>query len=157
MKIVPKIRFARPADIETIIDLCEAHAIYEQTGFSRNSKDFKLGNDLFGNKQRLYCLVVESKKQLIGYATYMKQYSTWEACDYIYMDCLFLKDFARGLGIGKKLIARIKLEAEKMKCKEIQWQTPDFNYGAIKFYNQLGATSKKKERFYMTVASVSSK
>ena len=93
---------------------------------------------------KLYCLVVQSDKYLIGYATYMKQYSTWEGCDYIYMDCLYLMEFARGLGIGKKLINRIQLEAEKLGCTAIQWQTPIFNTKAIKFYKSLGAISKPK-------------
>ncbi|UII77791.1 GNAT family N-acetyltransferase [Flagellimonas sp. HMM57] len=149
MKIVTQIRFARPDDVEAIIDLCEAHAIYEQSSYIRNGKNSKLKKDLFGKKKKLYCLVVESNDELIGYATYMKQYATWSANDYIYIDCLFLKELARGMGVGKKLMQRIKVEGEQMGCRRMEWQTPYFNQSAIKFYNQIGASSKTKERFFL--------
>ena len=58
---------------------------------------------------------------------------------------------ARGFGIGEKLVNRMKLETQKLGCDLIQWQTPDFNERAIKFYKRIGATSKSKERFYLNV------
>jgi GNAT superfamily N-acetyltransferase len=81
----------------------------------------------------------------------MKQYATWDAAYYVYMDCLFLTEDARGKGVGEELINRIKLEANALDCTHIQWQTPDFNERAIKFYNRIGATSKSKERFFLDV------
>ena len=146
-----KIRFAKPEDIHQIIDLCEAHAIYEQCEYSRENKATQLSNDLFSNIQKLFCLVVEKDSQLIGYATYMMQYSTWDANEYIYMDCLFMNEDARGFGFGEKLIRRIQQEGETLGCKLIQWQTPDFNLRAIKFYLRIGAKSKIKERFFLEI------
>ncbi|MBS9463386.1 GNAT family N-acetyltransferase [Flagellimonas sp. 389] len=150
MRLTTKIRFARPEDIEAIIDLCEAHAIYEESRYIRNGKSNKLKKDLFGDTKKLYCLVAESNDELIGYATYMKQYATWSASDYIYMDCLFLKKPARGMGIGEKLMHRIKVEGEQMGCRRMEWQTPDFNHRAIKFYYRIGASSRTKERFFLS-------
>ncbi|MEX0291673.1 MAG: N-acetyltransferase family protein [Flavobacteriaceae bacterium] len=150
MKLNVKIRFARRGDLGRIVDLCSLHAAYEKAPYSIDNKVKALHTDLFSNPPKLYCLVVQSDKYLIGYATYMKQYSTWEAREYIYMDCLYLKDFARGLVIGKKLINRIQLVAEKLGCSTLQWQTPIFNTRAIHFYKNLGANSKQKERFLLT-------
>ena len=42
-------------------------------------------------------------------------------------------------------------EAQKLECVLIQWQTPDFNKRAMKFYNRIGAKSKNKERFFLTI------
>lgn len=145
------IRFAKKEDIHQIIDLCEAHAIYEQSDYSKKGKANQLTKDLFSSTPKLYCLVVETKNKLIGYATFMKQYATWNAKEYIYMDCLFMKDEARGFGLGEKLIVKIKEEGKKFGCDLIQWQTPDFNVRAIKFYNRVGATSKNKERFFLSI------
>jgi GNAT superfamily N-acetyltransferase len=108
---------------------------------------------LFSNNPSLFCLVVEKDNQLIGYATYMKQFSTWDANHYIYMDCLFMTEESRGFGIGEKLINRIMKEAQKLECVLIQWQTPDFNKRAMKFYNRIGATQKSKERFFLTIGN----
>ena len=81
----------------------------------------------------------------------MKQFSTWDSDFYIYMDCLFLMEESRGFGIGEKLIAKIKQEGQNIKCNHIQWQTPDFNVRAIKFYNRTGAMSKTKKRFFLEI------
>ena len=67
------------------------------------------------------------------------------------MDCLFLTEESRGYGIGEKMMNVIKLEAKKLNCSLIQWQTPNFNTRAIKFYNRIGRISKTKERYFLKV------
>ena len=79
----------------------------------------------------------------------MKPFSTWDAEFYIYMDCLFLKDTSRGLGIREQLFESIKAECKKIGCSIMEWQTPNFNTRAIKYYNHIGASSKSKERFFL--------
>ena len=81
----------------------------------------------------------------------MSQFSTWDAAFYMYLDCLFLGENIRGNGIGKKLIERIKVEAKKNNCNTIQWQTPQSNVQAIRFYRSIGAVSKSKKRFFLTL------
>jgi GNAT superfamily N-acetyltransferase len=81
----------------------------------------------------------------------MKQFSTWDSKCYIYMDCLFLTEKSRGFGLGEDLIERIKVEGKKLKCNHIQWQTPDFNKRAIKFYERIRGISKSKERYFLKV------
>mgnify|MGYP000323580294 CR=1 FL=1 len=144
----PVIRFVKPSDIDELILLCKAHAQYEKAPFSIGDKKTSLKKHLFSKVPTLYCLVVELDSELIGYATYMKQFSTWDANFYLYMDCLFLNEESRGLGLGEVLMNRIKEEAIKLDCELIQWQTPIFNTGAIKFYRRIGAEDKTKERFF---------
>jgi L-amino acid N-acyltransferase YncA len=151
MTIQSHIRFAKPEDINQIIELCQAHAIYEKCDYSKENKVEQLTKDLFSEKPKLYCLVVESNNELIAYATYMIQYATWDAYEYIYMDCLFIKELARGLRIGERLVKRIQLEGKLLRCNLVQWQTPDFNKRAITFYKRIGATSKPKERFFLEI------
>ncbi|MGI9552903.1 MAG: GNAT family N-acetyltransferase [Aurantibacter sp.] len=149
MTIKEHIRFAEIRDVHQIIELCALHAEFEKSDYGKDGKAERLKTDLFSDEPNLYCLVVESEDQLIGYATFMKQYSTWETNEYIYMDCLYLKTFARGLGIGEKLVKRIQEEGKKLGCNLLQWQTPDFNVKAIAFYKRLGAVSKPKQRFFL--------
>ncbi|MFK7953829.1 MAG: N-acetyltransferase family protein [Ekhidna sp.] len=147
----PTIRFAKQSDLEDIVMLCEQHAHFEESDYDSSNKSENLDRHLFGKNPSLFCLVVQQEESIIGYATYMKQFSTWDAEFYIYMDCLFLNDESRGIGIGEELINRIKQEAQKFDCNHIQWQTPDFNTRAIKFYKRIGAVSKTKERFFLGV------
>ncbi|MEM1328049.1 MAG: GNAT family N-acetyltransferase [Bacteroidota bacterium] len=148
----PIIRFAEQKDLPEIIQLCALHAAYEQSDYNESGKAEALAQSLFSESPALFCLVVEEGSELIGYATYMPQYSTWDAKFYVYMDCLFMKEAARSKGIGQQLVERIQLEGVQLGCDLIQWQTPDFNHRAIKFYKRIGATAKSKERFFLAIA-----
>ena len=152
MKKAALIRFATPKDLPEIIELCHQHALFEQAEYVRKGKKVLLKEHLFAEQPTLYCLIVELKEEIVGYATYIKQFSTWDADFYLYMDCLFLTDRARGYGIGELLMDRIKEEARKLNCNTIQWQTPDFNTRAMKFYRRIGAYSKTKERFFLELS-----
>lgn len=148
MKPTPQIRFATKADLASIVLLCAAHAAYEKADYAPEGKKEALEKHLFCQAPTLYCLVAELNGEVIGYATYLKQFETWGACFYLYMDCLYLSKSCRGLGIGRAIMQRIQAEAQQMGVQEIQWQTPEFNTGAIQFYHRLGAKSKAKERFF---------
>lgn len=146
-----RIRAAKPADLPEIVHLCAEHAEFEQADYSAFGKAERLQTYLFGIPPAVYCLVVEMGNSLSGYATYSKEFSTWDAGFYIHMDCLFLRPHVRSLGIGEMLMKRIKEEARRLGCRLIQWQTPTFNTRAIKFYRRIGAVEKEKMRFYLTV------
>jgi GNAT superfamily N-acetyltransferase len=143
------IRFVEQSDMEDLIQLCRLHALYEKSEYAPKNKVQELSKHLFADIPNLYCLVVEQSEKLIGYATYMRQFSTWDSAFYIYMDCLFISDESRGLGIGEKLIREIKTEAAMLGCNLIQWQTPTFNTRAMKFYDRIGGISKTKERYFL--------
>ncbi|GAA4110460.1 GNAT family N-acetyltransferase [Aquimarina addita] len=145
------IRFAQKEDIPQIIELCAAHATYEKATYDRKHKEKLWIKHLFSKEKAFICLVVETKKKLIGYTTFMKQYSTWDSQFYIYLDCLYLNENTRGMGIGLKLMDKVKQYAISQHCDCIQWQTPIFNTPAIQFYQRLGALSKQKERFIWKV------
>jgi len=143
------IRLIRKEEIQQLVQLFALHAAYEKTTFKANDQVKKLTSYLFQENPPCYCLVALLGEELIGYASYMKQFSTWDSDFYIYMDCLFLKEEARGMGIGQQFMTRIKTEAVRLGCAHIQWQTPQFNEKAIQFYKKIGATSKAKERFFL--------
>jgi len=141
----------RKTRINNIIDLCEAHAAFEKCEYNRENKAISLGQDLFGDNPKLICLVAEVDGKYVGYITWMKQYSTWDAKEYLYMDCLYLEEEYRSFGIGEALVNGMKEYGRSHKIDLVQWQTPDFNIRAIKFYKRIGATSKSKERFFLTI------
>jgi len=146
-----EIRFAKERDLPRIIDLCHQHAEYEQAQFNKRDKENLLYKAIFGEFPVLKCLVVAKENSIVGYATYMRQFSTWDADFYIYLDCLFLTEETRGKGLGTALMDKIKEYAKSENCTFIQWQTPEFNKKAIRFYQKNGGTSLKKERFSMKI------
>jgi len=143
------IRKIKKDEISELLILCQKHALYEKADFLLEDKKQKLEKYLFEDNPSVYCLVVEYQNSLIGYSTFMKQFSTWDASFYLYMDCLFIDEKYRSLGIGKNLLLELKKKAKLLECNIIQWQTPSFNTQAIKFYKKNKAISKTKERFFL--------
>ena len=139
--------------VNKIIDLCSAHATYEKSEYDRTGKEEKLSKSLFSERPKLQCRVAEVKGMYIGYIVWMNQYSTWDASEYYYMDCLFLEEHYRGHGIGEALVNNMKEEAESEGIFLVQWQTPAFNERAIKFYKRIGASALSKERFFLKINS----
>lgn len=145
------IRECREDDLPKLIELCSKHAEYERTSFNPEGKLTALKNALLGSNPKLYCLIVENNKTPVGYASYTFDFSTWEGATFLHMDCLFIESEYRGFGIGEALINRLKEIAIKTGCVNVQWQTPDFNVRAIKFYRRIGGLEKNKVRFFLSL------
>lgn len=141
------IRNCEPQDLPKLVILCQKHAEFEKADFSPEGKEEGLRKALFTENPKLHCLVVGANETIVGYVSYTFDYSTWDAADFMYMDCLFLEEETRSFGIGEILINKLKEIAAEKNCINIQWQTPQFNERAIKFYNRIGAKGKEKIRF----------
>lgn len=142
-----KIRAVQAQDLPTLVELCRKHAEYEQAIYDSINKEKLLAEALFAESPILFCQVVESNQQLVGYASYTFDYSTWDAGIFLYLDCLYLEPECRGLGIGEEIMQKLKEIAQQNACVNIQWQTPDFNTRAIGFYERIGGVGKNKVRF----------
>jgi len=146
-----RIRNCEERDLSTLIELCAKHAAYENADFDPLDKEILLKVALFAEKPLLYCLLVIVDGNVVGYASYTFDYSTWSAASFLHLDCLYLDECYRGYGIGEAMILHIKEIAKVKGCCNVQWQTPVFNEKAIKFYKRIGGKSKDKVRFTMTL------
>lgn len=144
------IRPVQKHELAELLPLLQEHAAYEQCSFSPEGKLERLSAAIFQQPAKLFCEVVAIEKKLIGFVSYTFDYSTWDAGEFMYMDCLFLRENARGLGIGNAIMHKLQQIASNRGCINIQWQTPDFNQPAIRFYNRLGASQKTKARFILS-------
>ncbi|MGP9017881.1 GNAT family N-acetyltransferase [Streptomyces sp. BR1] len=151
----PRVRHARPADLPRLAELAAEHAVYEKAAPPAPDLAERLGALLFGTgTPRVRCLVAETPDgEVVGYASCAPEFSTWQAREYLHMDCLFLRDGQRGLGLGALLIDAVKAEARALGITEVQWQTPVWNEGARRFYDRIGATGREKIRYAMPVGS----
>jgi GNAT superfamily N-acetyltransferase len=145
------IRKCEIKDLSKLVILCQKHAEFEKSEFFPEGKEENLKNALFAKNPKLYCLVVSTAETIVGYASYTFDYSTWDTAAFLYMDCLFLEEEARSFGIGEVLIEQLKQIAIQNNCINIEWQTPQFNIRAIKFYNRIGAKGKDKVRFTLNL------
>ncbi|WP_328504488.1 GNAT family N-acetyltransferase [Streptomyces sp. NBC_00457] len=149
-----RVRPAEPADLPRVAELAAQHAAYERATPPAPDLAARLAGLLFGTPApRLRCLVAELPGgELVGYATCAPEISTWEGSEYLHMDCLFLAPGHRGLGLGPLLMDAVVDEARQLGITEVQWQTPAWNEGAVRFYDRLGARAKEKLRYTLRVA-----
>ena len=135
------------SDLDALVLLCEEHAAYEGMVYEKSGKAQGLKVHLFNGSPSFHCLVVELDQELVGYATFAKQFSTWHACYYLYLDCLYLRSNVRGRGVGETVMKCIREYASTHNLSHVEWQTPIDNKAAIYFYQRLGAISQSKIRF----------
>lgn len=147
------VRRVRRDDLDTLVALCGEHALYEKTSHDPAGKAEALSRALFSTPPRLHAWVVESAGELIGYATATLEFSTWQAGEFLHMDCLFVRIGRRGGGAGAELLQAVRDFAGRVGCTEIQWQTPEWNVDAMRFYRRFGAVDKAKRRFFLPSAS----
>lgn len=83
----------------------------------------------------------------VGYASVTVEVATWTTHTFAHLDCLYIASGFRGLGIGGILFHTAVQDARSQGHRELQWQTPAWNEGAIRFYERLGARHSPKQRF----------
>jgi len=145
------IREIKEYDLDELMLLIGEHTAYEEADFTSEGKKARLKAELFGTGSQLHCWVIEIDQVVNGFCSFTFDYSTWDAAHFIYMDCLYIRSSFRGLGIGSAILEKLKRLAIEKECVNVQWHTPDFNAPAIKFYKKIGASSKDKVRFTLTV------
>ena len=145
------IRAVKAEDINSIIELTGEIARHEQASFDPIGKAEKLSKYLFSDAPRIYCLVAENEKSIIGYITYSIEFSVFQADNYLRINTFDVKEPFRGQGVGCAIIAEIKREAKRLGCDCIRFFTPAFNIDAINFYKSLGAKTTDSVRFYLLV------
>jgi GNAT superfamily N-acetyltransferase len=143
------IRDFQEGDIDHLIILCTKHAAHEQSDYDPKDKAVRLKNAMLSDNPCLRCWMVMVKNEFAGYATFTFDFSTWDARYYLHLDCIYIEEKFRGLGIGKAVMERLVDVAKKNNCINLQWQTPVFNERAIRFYEHIGGKAHDKKRFFI--------
>src|SRR4051812_30156548 len=98
------IRACEVDDLDKLIILCQHHAAYEKASYYPEGKKQALHDAIFSGTKPLNCLLVQVGQELVGYATWTFDFSTWDAQTFVYLDCLYLEDEFRNQGIGAVLM-----------------------------------------------------
>ncbi|MGW0846562.1 N-acetyltransferase family protein [Streptomyces sp. NPDC002787] len=146
-----RVRRAQLADLPQVAQLAAEHAAFEKAGALPPDLARRLETLLFDTETpRLRCFVAElNDSEIIGYASCAPEVSTWNGAEYLHMDCLFVREGHRGLRVGPLLVEAVVAEARALGLDHVQWQTPPWNTGALKFYERLGAKAKEKLRYHL--------
>ena len=144
-----KIRSTAEADVPAIASLIRALADYEKAAPGAVSlTDDLLREALFGRRASVEALVVEAGPEMVGYALYFHNFSSWRGRRGLFLEDIFVRPEWRGRGIGKALVAELTRIARERGCARMEWIVLDWNHSAITFYESLGATPLKGWTIY---------
>jgi GNAT superfamily N-acetyltransferase len=131
------IREAMPADAGTIVLLIRALAAYENMADLVRITDADVLRDGFGDRRCFEALLAEVDGQAVGLALHRPSYSTFDGRPGLYVEDLFVAESARGLGIGRMLMARLAAIARERGCSRMTLAVLHWN-PARDFYRRLG-------------------
>ena len=133
------IRPAASADLALIGELIRDLAIYEKLEHEVRFDLAMLGEKLFGPRPYAEVVIGELDCAAQGFALFFHNFSTFEGKPGIYLEDLYVREVARGSGLGKALLAHLAALALERDCARLEWSVLDWNAPAIGFYQALGA------------------
>lgn len=133
------VRPAIPADLPLIASLIRELAEYEKLAHEVRFDQAVLGGHLFGSDPGAEVLIGELDGAAQGFALFFPTFSTFEGRPGIYLEDIFVRPDARGLGLGKALISAVAALAVERGCARFEWSVLDWNRPSIQFYEAIGA------------------
>ena len=133
------IRLAGVDDVSEIFVLIKELADYERLLDQVIATEELLEETLFGKNSNVEVLLACDENKILGFALYFRSFSTFLGRPGIYLEDLFVREFARGRGIGESLLRRIAMSTLEMGGGRLEWSVLDWNKSAISFYKKMGA------------------
>lgn len=133
------IRPAAPHDVRAILGMIEELAAFEQLSHLMVATETALHEGLFGPHPAAEALVGVDNGEVVCFALFFHNYSTFLARKGIYLEDLYVRQTHRGKGYGRQLIVAVAQLAVERGCGRFEWSVLDWNDNAIKFYEGMGA------------------
>lgn len=133
------LRPAEPRDVDAIVRLIQELAEFEQLGHLVRATPEKLRPHLFGERPAAEAMVVEVGGELIAFALFFTNFSTFLAQPGLYLEDLYVQPQHRGTGVGRALLSSLAALAVARDCGRFEWSVLDWNADAIRFYQSRGA------------------
>ena len=135
-----QLRPAEPRDVPAIAGLIAELAEFEQLSHLLRLTPETLAPHLFGERPVVEAVVTESGGQVVAFALFFTNFSTFLAQPGLYLEDLYVQPACRGAGIGKALLSHLGALAATRGYGRFEWSVLDWNENAIRFYEKMGAT-----------------
>ena len=135
-----EIRQADLEDLPVILELIKALAEYEHLSGEVVATEELLEVTLFGLNSSAEVQIAFDKKQTLGFALYFRTFSTFLGRPGIYLEDLYVRESARGKGVGKALLRRTAQRTMEIGGGRLEWSVLNWNEPSIKFYQKMGAS-----------------
>ncbi|CAA9287957.1 Histone acetyltransferase HPA2 and related acetyltransferases [uncultured Coleofasciculus sp.] len=135
-----KVRPATPEDTPTLFHLLQGKAEFDQKLDTLTGTPEALQRHLFGEPSYIEAILAESEGEVVGFATFFPNYSTFLTRQGLYVDDLFILPSHRRQGLGKAMLGHLAQLAVKRDCGRLEWLVAVWNDQAIAFYKRMGAS-----------------
>jgi GNAT superfamily N-acetyltransferase len=136
------IRSATVADVPAVLGFIRELATYEHLEHEVVATEADVRTALFGARPYAEVALACLDGAPVGFALYFHNFSTFMGKPGIYLEDLYVRPEARGLGAGKRLLARLARTALERGCARLDWAVLDWNAPSIGFYRSLGAVDQ---------------
>ena len=136
----PLLRSAELRDVVPIVGLIRELAEFEKLSHLLQVTPEKLRPHLFGEKAVAEAMVAEVAGEVVAFALYFTNFSTFLAQPGLYLEDLYVQPAQRGKGLGEALLTRLGKLAAERGYGRFEWSVLDWNENAIRFYQRMGAS-----------------
>ena len=136
MKSPPLIRPLAPRDRNQWDEMWAGYLLFYETTLAPDITEDSWARLMKGE---LIGLVAERDGVLLGFAHALTHPGTWDPRPLCYLEDLFVRDEARGHGIGRALIEALADMGRAQGWKRLYWQTDRANETGQKLYDKLAA------------------
>jgi GNAT superfamily N-acetyltransferase len=133
------VRPVAESDVNAVVALVHELAAYEQASGQCHLTPAQLRTALFDEEPALFGHVAEVGYEVVAFALWFRNFSTWDGVHGIYLEDLFVQPEHRGCGLGRALLAKLAAECVRRGYSRLQWWALDWNAPAIGFYRSIGA------------------
>jgi GNAT superfamily N-acetyltransferase len=134
------LRAAEPRDVAAIVGLIRELAEFEKLTHLVEVTPQRLHPQLFGERPAAEAVVAERERQVIGFALFFTNFSTFLGKPGLYLEDLYVQPAHRNVGVGRGLLKHLAGLANQRGCGRFEWSVLDWNVDAIRFYERMGAT-----------------
>jgi GNAT superfamily N-acetyltransferase len=142
------VRAATVADVPQVLSFIRELAVYEHLEHEVVATEADVHAALFGPHPYAEVALACLDGAPVGFVLYFHTFSTFVGKPGIYLEDLFVRPEARGLGAGKRLFAYLAHTALERGCARLDWAVLDWNEPSIGFYRSLGAVDQSEWTTY---------
>ncbi|HEX2827523.1 MAG TPA: GNAT family N-acetyltransferase [Burkholderiales bacterium] len=135
------IRYAARDDVPVLLSMIRELAEFEELLHLMQASEDELTEELFGGPRVAEALLAELAGEVVGFAVFFHNFSTFMGRKGLYLEDLYVRPHARRRGVGRALITFVAKIAVERRCGRFEWSVLDWNTRAIDFYRSLGAVA----------------
>jgi GNAT superfamily N-acetyltransferase len=137
------LRFATAEDAGLVLQLIRELATYEKAPNAVVATEDDLRRHGFGPLRRFEALLAFVDGEPAGFALFYPDFSTWHGRPGLFLEDLYVREWARRRGVGRRLMARLAAIAVERDWPTLHFNVLDWN-PARGFYRRLGISPRSE-------------